>query len=121
MNCVESASTPVGHVVTSLPPSHAPQGGSTHVHDPQVVIVSSPVLPHRMGGQSASFCVLFAVGIYMYMYITSGGIVELYCCALDRDSTIWHDMYCALWTEVDLSYLHTYTHICTCTYYSVQR
>ena len=88
---------------------------------PKVVIVSPPVLPHRMGGQSASFCVLFAVGMYMYMYINSGGIVELYCCALDRDSTIWHDMYCALWTEVDLSHLHMYTHICTCTYYSVQR
>ena len=35
MNCVESTSTPVGHAVTSLPPSHATQGGSTHVHDPQ--------------------------------------------------------------------------------------
>ena len=35
MNCVESASTPVGHAVTSLPPSHATQGGNTHVHDPQ--------------------------------------------------------------------------------------
>ena len=35
MNCVESASTPVGHAVTSLPPSHATQGGSTHVHDLQ--------------------------------------------------------------------------------------
>ena len=34
MNCVESASTPVGHAVTSLPFSHAPQGGNTHVHDP---------------------------------------------------------------------------------------
>ena len=35
MNCVESASTPVGHAVTSLPPSHATQCGNTHVHDPQ--------------------------------------------------------------------------------------
>ena len=35
MNCVESASTPVGHAVTSLLPSHATQGGNTHVHDPQ--------------------------------------------------------------------------------------
>ena len=31
----ESAPTPVGHAVTSLPSSHATQGGSTHVHDPQ--------------------------------------------------------------------------------------
>ena len=31
----ESASTAVGHAVTSLPSSHATQGGSTHVHDPQ--------------------------------------------------------------------------------------
>ena len=35
MNCVESASTPVGHAVTSLPSSHATQCCSTHVHDPQ--------------------------------------------------------------------------------------
>ena len=35
MNCVESAPTPVGHAVTSLPFSHATQGGSTHVHEPQ--------------------------------------------------------------------------------------
>ena len=35
MNCVESASTPVGHAVTSLPSSDATQGGRTHVHDPQ--------------------------------------------------------------------------------------
>ena len=34
MNCVESASTPVGHAVTSLPPTHATQCSSTHVHDP---------------------------------------------------------------------------------------
>ena len=34
MNCVESASTPVRHAVTSLPSSHATQGGNTHVHDP---------------------------------------------------------------------------------------
>ena len=26
LNCVESASTPVGHAVTSLPSSHATQG-----------------------------------------------------------------------------------------------
>ena len=35
MNCVESASTPVGHAVTSLPSSHATHGGNTHVHEPQ--------------------------------------------------------------------------------------
>ena len=60
----ESASTPVDHAVTSLPPSHATQGGSTHVHDPQVVIVS-PGLPHRvrthlslllLGGATMTLC-----------------------------------------------------------------
>ena len=35
MNCVESAPTPVGHAVTSLPSSHTTHGGSTHVHEPQ--------------------------------------------------------------------------------------
>ena len=35
MNCAESASIPEGHAVTSLPSSHATQGGITHVHDPQ--------------------------------------------------------------------------------------
>ena len=35
VNRVESASTPVGHAVTSLPSSHATQCSSTHVHDPQ--------------------------------------------------------------------------------------
>ena len=32
---MESASISVGHAVTSLPSSHATQGGNTHVHDPQ--------------------------------------------------------------------------------------
>ena len=41
--------------------------------------------------------------------------MELYCCALHTDPTICHNVYCALWTEVDWAHLHMYTHICTCT------
>ena len=38
-------------------------------------------------------------------------IVELYCCALHTDTTVRHDVYCTLWTEVDWAHLHMYTHM----------
>ena len=60
--------------------------------------------------------VLHSVFCWLYgMYRSSGIIVELYCCALHTDTTVWHDVYCTLWTEVDWAHLHMYTHICTCT------
>ena len=37
--------------------------------------------------------------------------MELHCCALHTDTTVRHDVYCTLWTEVDWTHLHMYTHI----------